>query len=270
MRRPLSALLLALAAVSSAVAPAARADDTDACIRSYEQAQRLRKDGRLRASREELLSCSRPTCPKVTRRDCVPWLQQVEDALPTVVFAVRTSGGRDVADVRVSIDGTLVATRLDGKPVAVDPGMHELRFERDGDRPLEQSLLVSEGQKNREVAAVLEPLAPPRDDTQPAPPKKSPPVLALVVGGLGLAITGVGAYFDIRGFGHAEDLRACTPVCPTSQRDTARTELLVGDVALGVGIVATAVAVWLFLTHRDDAAAPAVGRVAASQLFWMQ
>jgi len=45
---------------------------------------------------------------------------------------VRIEDGSNITDVTVTLDGTRLATRLDGKAVSVDPGEHVLTFVADG------------------------------------------------------------------------------------------------------------------------------------------
>jgi hypothetical protein len=37
-----------------------------------------------------------------------------------------------VSDVRVTVDGRELTTRLDGRPIPIDPGKHAFHFERGG------------------------------------------------------------------------------------------------------------------------------------------
>src|SRR5262245_60901937 len=95
--------------------PAAR----QACFASHEQAQLLRGKGKLRSARAELLVCVRDVCPAPMRNECARWIAEVDAAQPTVVFQAREADGRDLAEVRVLIDGELLVDRLDGRPMAV-------------------------------------------------------------------------------------------------------------------------------------------------------
>ena len=47
----------------------------------------------------------------------------------SVVPAAKDKKGRDIVDVKVSIDGKVVTETLDGKALPVDPGVHTFRFE---------------------------------------------------------------------------------------------------------------------------------------------
>jgi hypothetical protein len=80
--------------ISAATASTARADDTKkACTDAYVAAQTLREAHRLKESREQLLACSRPGCTAFIVKDCVEWLAQVENSLPTVVLSAKDAAG---------------------------------------------------------------------------------------------------------------------------------------------------------------------------------
>ncbi|WP_437312016.1 hypothetical protein [Sorangium sp. So ce388] len=169
--RPALALCLAtalsLAGIDARAQPSKRA-----CAAAYERAQGLRRDGKLIAAREALIACSQPTCPAAAVADCGPWLAEVEKSLPSVVIAAREAGGRERLDVRVLVDGRLLAAALDGKALPVDPGPHTFRYEPAGGPAVEERVLIREGEKNRAITVVLG--APPAG----APPSPRPPAAA--------------------------------------------------------------------------------------------
>jgi hypothetical protein len=113
--RVLSVSSLALALTLAAwAARASEEDDKRVCLSTYVEAQSTRQEGKLGASQRALEKCGAQVCPGVIRNDCVRWLREVTDAMPTVVLSATGSDGRDVADVRVSIDGQPLASHLDG------------------------------------------------------------------------------------------------------------------------------------------------------------
>ena len=269
-----AASCMAILATSFMTSPAFagdKAQDKVACAASYEQSQRLRQAGKLRASHEELLTCSRSECPKLLRQDCVTWLAEVEAATPSVVFAARRSSGEAEADVRVLVDGTVVAERLTG-PVEIDPGDHRVVFEATNAAPVERRLTLREGERGRLVEVTLPPLVPvlaPVPETEaatppPEPPGFLPPPAPLpvraerpipsafyVLGGTGIVAGAVGTYFEVSGLVKRSDLQGCQPGCAPGNVDSARTTLWVGNIALGVGVLALAGAVIVYLT-RDE------------------
>src|ERR1700722_231833 len=144
------------------------------CIEAHEQAQVLRQAGHLRAARQKLLVCTRSVCPTVVQQECGGWLQQVDVALPTVVLSVHDQRGSDVTAVRISVDGELLVERLDGRPVAIDPGPHTLRFEVAGEPPLERPWGLREGEKDRAIVVGLPSPSPPAIAVPSAPPPPAP------------------------------------------------------------------------------------------------
>ncbi len=135
--------------------PAIAGDPKAECIASADQAQQARDDGRYRAAREAFASCSRSVCPKMVSASCTKWAREIEDGMPTVVLSAKDASGTDITDAHVTFDGAQLAASLDGRPVAVDPGSHKLRFERDGSEPAEQTVVIKAGEKLRSISVVL-------------------------------------------------------------------------------------------------------------------
>ncbi len=264
----ISSRLRASAALAVAIvvaSPIARADEKrdqkDACVAAYEKAQQLRMDAKLRAAKEQLVVCSRPECPVIVRQDCAQWMGEVSASLPSVVVAARDTGGHDVIDVRVTLDGVVVAERLDGKPIAVDPGPHKLRYETRGKPPVEEQVLVREGERNRPLNVTFAPApgtatpASARDartdataarDTPPETP--SSPVFPIVLVGVGAVALGAALFFDLKGNGDARTLRdVCAPNCRQPEVDAVQAKYTAALVSLGVGVVAVGVGVTMLL-----------------------
>ncbi len=127
-------------------------DSKQACVASSEKAQRFRLDGKLGEAQHELLICSRESCPSVVRADCNMWLNEVAALMPSIVVGAKDESGGDIVDVRVFVDGHQVQSRLDGKSMAVPTGEHTVRLERDGAQPMEQKVLIREGEKARAIS----------------------------------------------------------------------------------------------------------------------
>lgn len=234
-----AAALFALAAH----ARTARADDADRCASRAEAGQQARLAGKLRAAREELIECASEACPQVVRRDCARWLSEVETELPTIVVRARDGRGQDLADVRVFVDDVLLASRLEGKAVAVDAGEHTFRFERAGAPPVSRRVIVHTGERARIVTVDLD-----GGDVEPA--RRASPVGPFVLGGIGAAAAATGIVLWAVGKSEHDDLASsCAPdgLCATSDVDAARTKLMIGDVAVLAGALALtgAVAWWL-------------------------
>jgi hypothetical protein len=224
------------------------------CRASHEAGQRLRREGSLLAARTQLIACSHDECSIGLREDCLKRLDEVEAALPTIVFQARTADGGDVTDVKVVLDGTPRLSRLDGRPVEVDPGAHRVQFERANRVVGDQSVLVVEGEKLRRVSVTIASEPPPRtavavERTEPrAAPKIGWPTY--VLGGVGVLALGSFGTLGLSGKSDRDDLYACRPSCSSDDVSAARTKFLVADVSLGVAIVALGVALYLGLAGQ--------------------
>jgi hypothetical protein len=132
----------------------ARADEKQVCSDAYQQAQTLRDQHKLVKAREQMRVCGRAECPGFIAKDCGNWLKDIDPRVPSVVLTAKNSAGAEVTDVRVSVDGAPLVTRLDGLAVDVDPGAHTFTFEG-ADGRTEQKLVVTEGAKAQLIAVVL-------------------------------------------------------------------------------------------------------------------
>ncbi|MDB4937215.1 MAG: hypothetical protein JWP87_4187 [Labilithrix sp.] len=257
--------------VTTCVAPrVARADrgaPTKAeCIDAYTSGQRSKQRGELAAARARLMVCSRDPCPTALQADCSEWLSEVQRLQPTVVIVAQDSEGHDRTDVRVIVDGAVVAERLDARAVEIDPGERTFRFELAGHAPVEQRILVREGQKAREISVKLvvrSAAGPARAPASaggfgPPPPGEEaapgPPWTAYAFGGLALAGLGTFAGFGLAGVSQRSDLLAsCNDHCADDQKSSVDTKFLVADIALIVGAVAAVVATYVFIARPSSA-----------------
>ena len=265
------ALLLATAAQSAGAAtPGPEQGPAQACLKSYDDSQPLRQAGRLVAARQELLRCSQEICPSAVKSDCLPWLAEVERSLPSIVVAAKDTHGQDTANVRVLIDAALAAPTLDGRPIALDPGTHHLRFELAGAPAIEQDIVVQVGVKNRPVEVSFGPKAPGSGSLGGAAgpaagepsAERGEPVAGYVLTGFGVLGLGSFALFGLLGKGEADTYQeTCAPTKTCNEDDVAatRTKLIVADVSLGVGVAALGVGIALILYNKlsdPDQAAP--------------
>jgi len=128
--RALALPVFAFVAFALALAPAALAQvhATNQCLTTPVEGQKLRKADKLLGARDKFGVCARDNCPREIVHDCTQWAREVEALIPSVVLAARDSSGRDLLDVRISIDGNPPA---DASPRAMelDPGV--LRRMRD-------------------------------------------------------------------------------------------------------------------------------------------
>jgi hypothetical protein len=266
-RRSLSAVGVASLLAMVAMTSPALADDKAQCVASSEKAQQLRNAGKLSEAREQLVHCSRSECPKLIQQDCTQWMSEVLSAMPSVVPAAKDRKGRDIVDVRVSVDGKVVTEILDGKPIAIDPGVRAFHFETKGAPAVDEQVVVKPGEKNRIVTAKFATPddsggggagatgpsgshagtgAPADDASHPA----GPPWAAIVVGGLGIVTLGVAGYFGLSGNADARDLRdGCAPKCPQADVDQVQDKYTLAGVTAGIGGALVITGVVLFILH---------------------
>jgi hypothetical protein len=286
-RTPLA--LLAAACIASWPV-AARADDKAACFDGATQGQTLRDQHKLVEARAQFAICARQACPKQVSKDCTAWLEQVDQAMPTVVVSAKDAAGHDLIDVAVTMDDRPFAAKLTGEAVPVNPGLHVLHFEtKDGGR-LDHQVLVREGLKNQSVDVVIAatPAAPSLGIPPARPaatavdsgaagarPAEAPAggpgpwrTIGFVAGGAGVAGLGVGAAFGLKAMSdksaaQCDASNACKPG-PLSDARTSATISSVGFIAGGVLLAGGAALVLLSPrgTATERAAlhvAPAVG-----------
>lgn len=237
-------------AVAQEPAPSAR-PSKERCAEAYENAQRLRKDYKLREAHEQLVVCAADTCPGFMKQDCAKWLGEVEASMPTVVVLARDASGNAIEDVRVAMDGRPLTDHLDGRAIPVDPGPHDMSYQV-GDQTMQERVVVAEGAKNQQIVADFgkatpaqreAPLPPPSTVPLPAAPHRVP-TATWVLGGLALAGAASFATFAILG----RSAQSCSPDCTRSQVDALRRDYLVADVSWITGLIAAGAAVYFYLT----------------------
>lgn len=227
---------LALCLAAAALGSPARADETSACIDASARGQEQRDKGKLLDARESFLACSRPACHRIIRTDCATWLADVEARTPSVVLSAQDPEGRDVADVRVALDGRQLTERLGAQAIPIDPGEHVFRFERAGSPAVTQTVILREGERRRAISVRF------AREPKPAPPAEIP-VAPIVLGAVGIAGGGAFIGLALSAKGDVERMRVeCAPGCKQGEVDAARAKLIAANVSLGVGIAALAAA----------------------------
>jgi hypothetical protein len=203
-----------------------RADGPADCDSAYEHGQELQRAGKPTEAKVEFERCSQKTCAPFEIADCTRWLHEVERAAPSTPPAAPTT-----PPAATQAPSTQPPAQAPTQPLAASP--------------------PPASQATREKP--------------PSPPgEPRPPVLVYALGGAGLAAIVVGTVVDAKGyFVDTAALSKCSPSCPTSQTNAARTELLVGDVTLGVGIALLGVAAWLYFEDRGADHARTTSRIVA-------
>lgn len=248
------------------------------CVDANTYGQTLRKEGKLSAARGQFQLCNDAKCPDIVRTDCTQRLDEIEGAIPSILFDVKKADGSDVVDVKVMMDGKVVAEKMDGSPLVADPGSHEFSFEIPGEKALIRTFVLKEGEKGRKERILLVgPEGPPADKKpEPAPPQPAKQEGGngelMKYGGLGLAAAGVigigvGAFFGVKASNKWSDQQthcASTTDCPNhpqaiSDHDGAvkyggfsTLGFIIGGVLLAGGAV-----LFLLAPKTDSTSAPA-------------
>lgn len=275
LKRPPSKVVSA----SVAAAMAAFVFSTDAsalskqeCIQASERGQQSRDEGKLAESRQQFLLCVQESCPRPVADACREDLASVEKRLPTVVLSAKSGAGSDLIDVQVQVDGVVLAQKLDGRAVPMNPGPHKVRMEANG-QVVEDQFVVMEGEKSRPVrlqfpgatGATGAPsgTTPGQATSTTDKPESSESGIhpaTWIFGGLAVASVGAFAFLGITGKGEIDDLRSsCAPNCAQSDVDAAKQKMLIGDIFLGVGVLSAAAATYFALAPRKDVPSVTVG-----------
>jgi hypothetical protein len=256
--RFVSLLFRVTAGLSLFVCAPARAAEpsTTECLAASDASLKAGNEHKLRAERQQLLICASSSCPGEIRKECARRVEEVNSSIPTLVFQAKDPTGADLSDVKVTMDGDVLADHLDGSALVVDPGQHTFTFQTPGQPTVEKQLVVREGEKERSEAIQFG--TPTGDDvnhpteTAGSGGKKTQKIIAVVVAGVGVAGLGVGGAFGIMAISkknHAQDL-CSTPQCNDAAGSQAWSDAkkvgnisTVGFIAGGV-LLATGAVLW--------------------------
>lgn len=241
------------------VAGPARAQDKKQCLSAHADAQMLKREGKYRAAEEQLLICSGGSCPSLVAHDCVAWLAETRAEQPTVIVSATDEAGHETAHVSVSVDGQRITDRLDGLPLAVDPGEHAFRYELATGKVVEERIVVRAREKDRALRVAF---AEPADIAPPKPPATAPsdataaraaaiPLPAWIAGGTAIVAGGAWAFFGLTGKARESELAdSCAPGCAKSDIDDVSRRYVLADVAMAVTLTAIATTVIVVLVAR--------------------
>jgi hypothetical protein len=230
------------------------------CATKFEEGQRLRKDGKLKAASEALIACSQQECPEFIAKECTSLYTEAQASLPSVIVSATDAQGQSVLDVTVQIDGQPLVEQLDGRAIAIDPGMHVFQVERAGSQPVIVKALVAEGEKNKLVTAKFDDGAAktgkltPADEPLTLAPKPAPSkVPAILIGGLGLAAIGAGTALHFMANSAYEDAKnSCSPDCTDKKVDSIDQKYLFSEIAWGVGGAAVVTSAVLLIVQSGS------------------
>jgi hypothetical protein len=232
----------------------ARADEKAECVAASENAQKLKDDRKFIKAREQMLVCARDVCPAAVKKDCADQVADLDKRTPTVVFHVKDKGGQDLVAVKITGDGATLTEQLDGRAITLDPGVHTFRFEATGTEPMEQKIVLAEGERDRNITVSF---GKPGGDQAVPTGKKGAPIGAFIVAGIGLVGMGVGAAFWGIGIGQKgtdTGPGGCAPSaggtgCSSSEIDSIHTKLVVGDIAFFAGTAILAAGLIWTIVH---------------------
>src|SRR5256885_1949574 len=89
------------------------------------------------------------------RQECIRRFAQLGNDIPSVIPVVTDAAGSPRVDVQVTMDGELLTSRLDGRSLPVDPGVHEFTFSADGGVIATQKIMIVQGQRNQPLSVAL-------------------------------------------------------------------------------------------------------------------
>lgn len=269
-----AALLLVGLAPHSA---AAAAPTTPDCLAASEASFKLGSQQQLRSERSQLLVCAASSCPADIRHECLQRVEAVNRSIPTIIFEVKAADGKALSAAKLSMDGEVLAERLEGAALSIDPGEHTFRFEVTGQPPLEKHLLILEAQKDRRESVTIPAPKPAVETPLPAAQSVhvgssgvtpldsktqsrlgSQRVAALISGSVGVVGVGLGSVFGLIAISKKNDAHAACPNQCADQSGVdkwqeARSTARLSDVFFAVGGVGLVGAATLWFTAHPHA-----------------
>ncbi len=264
MKRPVLAVVVVTAFALTAGTVQAGNPSTAECLAATESSVKLGNDHKLRAERAQLLVCSAASCPKDIRKDCASQVEAVSAQIPTIIFDAKDASGADINAVKVTMDGEVLAERLEGTALSIDPGEHAFAFETAGQPLVTRKLTIQQAQKDRHERITFGTIPPaPSPNTVPTPSVQestSEPVAApishgrrtagWVIGSVGLAGLGAGIALWAIASGKRSDCNS-RGGCPTTtdlDNYNSATSLLNASYGLLIGggvATATGLILWI-------------------------
>jgi len=149
-----AAVLLSVSATRGAPAAPRRdgADASRACLAAFERAQAQEEAGHLVEAGRLFRACGAAECGSPLWQECASRNTRLRSYTPSVVPFVVDDSGEPRVDVEVKMDGLLLASRLDGRALPVDPGTHELTFSTESGVIGTKKITVARGQRNLPVS----------------------------------------------------------------------------------------------------------------------
>lgn len=244
----------------SPVAPAAPAPrEADAapsreqCLARHEQAQDAKLAGKLLTARSALRECSAAACPTLVSRDCVAWLSDVEQQMPSVIFRA-VKDGADVVTIRVSEEGQQLTASITGTPLELDPGPHRFVAELPGFPAQSATYVLQAGDKARVVRFDF--ASPSAATATPAPSPPPPqlwrpiPTVTYVLSGVTLTATVMAGVFGGLALGKRSDVeKECAPLCSARDVSGVKNLALASDISLAVALLGAGATIFTYVTR---------------------
>lgn len=206
----------------------------------------------------------------------------IEPKIPRLVMEVAKEAS-DLPSLEIKIDDVEVGRVVWTVPAPIDPGHHVLVASAKGKQTFHTEfdiLLSPEPQKvavppmEDEPVTAAEaggpaaggPAATPGGADHAAKDGSGQRTLGLAVGGGGVVVLGVGAFFGLRAFSKWGERNDHCPdgqcdATAVSAGDAAKSSALIADITVGVGLVAVGVGAYLFFSAPSGEEKPATGWV---------
>jgi hypothetical protein len=157
-RRTVAVGACAVALVASTSATAAAEGKRVICTRAYsayKSAVEREQAGHPGEARELLATCLKATACGGLVPKCAALYDRVATDRATVVPVVTDESGQPRVDVQVKMDGQLLISKLDGRALPVEPGLHEFTFGTDRGVFATEKVQINEGQRNRLITVSM-------------------------------------------------------------------------------------------------------------------
>ncbi len=249
----------ASSAAARAETPVLEPPTREQCLDAHELAQGARLSGKLVEARRALRACSASACPALVSRDCVGWLADVEQQIPSVIFrAARDGADLEALTIR---DGERVLTEsLTGTPLELDPGPHHFVAELPGFPRQEATYVLQAGDKARVVRFVFAtqaqaPASPPPASTPASPADSGPasrpiPTISYVLGGTALAAGIAGGVLGGLALSERSEVEArCAPLCRGQDVRDLKRLALAADISFAIALLSASGAAYAYVTR---------------------
>lgn len=237
-----------LIAATLPTSPSEAAKPLRVCIDAHAEGQVERAAGRLVRASERFRACAVEACPAVIRKECTDLGVTLDAEIPSLVVRAEDARGQIIPGARASIDAGRELQKLDGAPVSLDPGVHQIDVSLPDGRRQTVHLSLSYGEKARPAVARFE-AAKPREPKVEARGNG----LAYIIGGAGIIGLGAWGAFAYDGRRRQGGLETCAPRCSDrSEVDAMRRSYLIADVLLGLSAAALGTSAYLLITNTGE------------------